>query len=140
MSIITITNAEFEAPSILDYSMTCVGNGEVETCTVEEILPIDNYVNYTGDMLLTFDLVSVNDLDIQLSKNGGQYTIVNNTTYSFNSSDMLTLKSVKDTTDSGANQINVSYNMYIYRDPIDQNENDGLPVLLNTVRINFNSL
>ena len=139
MSILTINNAEFEAPNILEYSMTCVGNGEVETCTVEEILPIDNYVNYIGDMLLTFDLISVNDLDIQLSKNGEQYTLVNYITYSFNNNDILTLKSAKDTTDSGANPINVSYNMYIYRDPIDQNENNGLPVLLNTVRINFNS-
>ena len=71
MSTLTINNAEFETPGILDYSMTCIGNWEVETCIVEEILPIDNYVNYTGDMLLTFDLVSVNYLDIQLSKNGG---------------------------------------------------------------------
>ena len=50
------------------------------------------------------------------------------------------LKTSKDTTNSGTNHIDISYNMYIYRDPIDQNENDGLPVLLNTVRINFNSL
>ena len=50
------------------------------------------------------------------------------------------LKSSKDTTDGGTNPIKSSYNMYIYRDSIDQNENNGLPVLLNTVRINFNSL
>lgn len=41
---------------------------------------------------------------------------------------------------AGTNPIDSSYNMYIYRDSIDQNENNGLPVLLNTVRINFNSL
>ena len=140
MSVITITNAELEVPSILNYYMTCVGNGEVETCTVEEILPVNDYVTYTGDMLLTFDLISVNDLEIQLSKNGEQYTLVNYITYSFNNNDILTLKSAKDTTDSGTNTIDVSYNMNIYREAVDQNENNGNPVLLKTVLINFNSL
>lgn len=50
------------------------------------------------------------------------------------------LKTSKDTTDSGTNPIDISYNMHIYRDSIDQNGNNGLPVLLNTVRINFNNL
>ena len=40
----------------------------------------------------------------------------------------------------GTNPIKSSYNMYIYRDSIDQNDNGGSPVLLNTVRINFNNL
>ena len=91
-------------------------------------------------MFLVFDPISVNQLDIQLSKNGGQYQVVNNINYVFNNTDSIMLKTSKDTTDSGTNPIDISYNMYIYRDPIDQNENDGLPVLLNTVRINFNSL
>ena len=139
MSIITITNAEFEAPSILNYSMTCFGNGEVEKCSLETTLPINDYINYNGDMFLTFDLVSVNGLGLRLSKNGEQYENVNNTLYSFNSNDTLTLKTEKDTTDAGNNAVNVSYNMNIYRDAIDQNDNNGNPVLLKTVLMNINS-
>ena len=70
MSIITITNAEFEAPSILNYSMDCFGNGEVEKCSLETTLHINDYINYNGDMLLNFNLVSVNGLALWLSKNG----------------------------------------------------------------------
>jgi hypothetical protein len=140
MSILTITNAEKEAPSILNYSMMCIGNGEVETCSLETTLPINDYINYNGDMFLTFDLVSVNGLDLRLSKNGEQYENVNNTTYSFNSNDTLTLKTEKDTTDAGNNAVDVSYNMNIYRDAIDQNDNNGNPVLLKTILININSL
>ena len=140
MSILTITNAEKEAPSILNYSMECIGNGEVEKCFLETTLPINDYINYNGDMFLTFDLVSVNGLGLRLSKNGEQYENVNNTTYSFNSNDTLTLKTEKDTTDAGNNAVDVSYNMNIYRDAIDQNDNNGNPVLLKTVLININSL
>ena len=139
MSIITITNAEFEAPSILNYSMTCFGNGEVEKWSLETTLPINDYINYNGDMFLTFDLVSVNGLGLRLSKNGEEYENVNNTLYSFNSNDTLTLKTEKDTTDAGNNAVDVSYNMNIYRDAIDQNDNNGNPVLLKTVLMNINS-
>ena len=45
--------------------------------------------------------------------------------------------------DKGYN-INTSYhgvyNMKIYRDAVDQNENNGNPVLLNTVQININGI
>ena len=140
MSILNIINLPLSQISILNYDLTCVGNGEVEQCSVEDNLIITDYVSYIGDMFLVFDLISVNQLDIQLSKNGGQYQVVNNINYVFNNTDSIMLKTSKDTTDSGTNPIDISYNMYIYRDPIDQNENDGLPVLLNTVRINFNSL
>ena len=140
MSILNIINLPLSQIDILNYTLTCVGNGEVEQCSVEDNLFITDYVNYTGDMFLVFDLLSVNSLDIQLSKNGGQYQVVNNINYSLNSTDLIMLKTSKDTTDSGTNPIDVSYNMYIYRDSIDQNENGGLPVLLKTVQINFNSL
>ena len=140
MSILNIINLSLPQISVLNYDFQCVGNGEVEQCSLEASLIVTDYVNYTGDMFLVFDPISVNQLDIQLSKNGGQYQVVNNINYVFNNTDSIMLKTLKDTTDSGINHINSSYNMYIYRDPIDQNENDGLPVLLNTVRINFNIL
>ena len=140
MSISNIINLPLSQIDILNYTLTCVGNGEVEQCSVESSLIVTDYVNYTGDMFLVFDLLSVNSLDIQLSKNGGQYQVVNNINYSLNSTDLIMLKTSKDTTDSGTNPIDVSYNMHIYRDSIDQNENGGLPVLLKTVQINFNSL
>ncbi len=140
MSILNIINLPLSQISTLNYDFICVGNGEVEQCFLEDNLIVTDYVNYTGDMFLVFDQISVNQLDIQLSKNGGQYQVVNNINYVFNNTDSIMLKTSKDTTNSGTNHINISYNMFIYRDPIDQNENNGLPVLLNTVRINFNSL
>ena len=90
-------------------------------------------------MILVFELLSGNPIDIQLSKNNEPYERLS-PNYPLNSTDLIRLKSSKDTTDGGTNPIKSSYNMYIYRDSIDQNENNGLPVLLNTVRINFNSL
>ena len=140
MSILNIINLPLPQINILNYDLTCVGNGEMEQCSVEDNLIITDYISYIGDMFLVFDQISVNQLDIQLSKNGEQYQVVNNINYVFNNTDSIMLKTSKDTTDSGPNPIDISYNMYIYRDPIDQNENDGLPVLLNTVRINFNIL
>ena len=136
MSILNIINSQI---SVLNYDFQCVGNGEVEQCSLETSLIVTDYVNYTGDMFLVFELLSVNSLDIQLSKNGEQYERLH-INYSLNSTDLIMLKSSKNTTDGGPNAIHVSYNMHIYRDSIDQNENGGLPVLLNTVRINFNSL
>ena len=136
MSILNIINLPL---SIIDYDFICVGNGEVEQCSVESSLNVTDYVSYTGNMFLVFELLIGIPLNIQLSKNGEQYEMLN-INYSLNSTDQIMLKSSKDTTDGGTNPIKSSYNMYIYRDSIDQNENNGLPVLLNTVRINFNSL
>ena len=139
MSRLTINKAEKEAPSILIYDFICVGNGEVEQCSLEADLIVTDYVNYTGDMFLVFELLSGNPINIQLSKNNEPYERLS-TNYPLNSTDLIRLKSSKDTTDSGANPINVSYNMNIYREAIDQNENNGNPVLLKTVLIKFNSL
>ena len=140
MSILNIINLSLPQISVLNYDFICVGNGEVEHCSLEDDLIVTDYVSHTGDMFLVFELLSGKPINIELSKNGGQYQIVNNINYVFNNTDSIMLKTSKDTIDSGPNPIKTSYNMYIYRDPIDQNENDGLPVLLNTVRINFNSL
>ena len=137
MSILNIINLSLPQISVLNYDFQCAGNGEVEQCSVETSLIVTDYVNYTGDMFLVFELLSGNPLNIQLSKNGEQYErlYIN---YPLNSTDQIMLKVLKDTTNSG--QIHTSYNMYIYKDPIDQNDNGGSPVLLNIVRINFNSL
>ena len=136
MSILNIINLPL---SIIDYDFQCAGNGEVEQCSVESSLNVTDYVSYTGNMFLVFELLIGAPLNIQLSKNGEQYErlYIN---YPLNSTDQIMLKSSKDTTDSGPNPIKSSYNMYIYKDPIDQNDNGGSPVLLNIVRINFNSL
>ena len=139
MSILNIINLPLPQINILNYDFICVGNGEVEKCSLEDNLIVTDYVNYTGDMFLVFELLSGKPINIQLSKNNEPYERLS-TNYPLNSTDLIMLKSSKDTTDSGINHINSSYNMYIYRDSIDQNENDGLPVLLNTVRINFNIL
>ena len=137
MSILNIINLSLPQISVLNYDFQCVGNGEVEQCSLETSLIVTDYVNYTGDMFLVFELLSGNPLNIQLSKNGEQYeTLYIN--YPLNSTDQIMLKVLKDTTNSG--KISTSYNMYIYKDPIDQNDNGGSPVLLNIVRINFNSL
>ena len=137
MSILNIINLSLPQISVLNYDFQCVGNGEVEQCSVETSLIVTDYVNYTGDMFLVFELLSGNPLNIQLSKNGEQYERLY-IIYRLNSTDQIMLKVLKDTTNSG--QIHTSYNMYIYKDPIDQNDNGGSPVLLNIVRINFNSL
>ena len=139
MSILNIINLSLPQISVLNYDFQCAGNGEVEQCSVESSLNVTDYVSYTGNMFLVFELLSGNPLNIQLSKNGEQYErlYIN---YPLNSTDQIMLKSSKDTTDSGPNPIKSSYNMYIYKDPIDQNDNGGSPVLLNIVRINFNSL
>lgn len=139
MSILNIINLSLPQISVLNYDFMCAGNGEVEQCSLEDNLIVTDYVNYTGDMFLVFELLSGNPINIQLSKNDEQYERLS-TNYPLNSTDSIRLKASKDTTDGGTNHIHSSYNMYIYRDSIDQNENNGLPVLLNTVRINFNSL
>ena len=139
MSILNIINLSLPQISVLNYDFIRVGNGEVEHCSLEDSLIVTDYVNYTGDMFLVFELLRGNPINIQLSKNDEQYERLI-TNYPLNSTDSIRLKASKDTTYGGANPIHTSYNMYIYRDSIDQNENNGLPVLLNTVRINFNSL
>ena len=139
MSILNIINLSLPQISVLNYDFMCVGNGEVEQCSFEDNLIVTDYVNYTGDMILVFELLSRNPINIQISKNNEQYERLS-TNYQLNSTDLIMLKASKDTTGGGTNPIHSSYNMYIYRESIDQNENNGLPVLLNTVRINFNSL
>ena len=139
MSILNIINLSLPQISVLNYDFQCVGNGEVEQCSLEVDLIVTDYVNYTGDMILVFELLSGNPTNIQIAKNYGPYKWIG-PNYPLNSTDLIRLKSSKDTTDGGTNPIKSSYNMYIYRDSIDQNENNGLPVLLNTVRINFNNL
>ena len=136
MSILNLINLPL---SIIDYDFQCVGNGEVEQCSLETSLNVTDYVSYTGNMFLVFELLIGIPLNIQLSKNNEPYERLS-TNYPLNSTDLIMLKASKDTTDGETNHIDSSYNMYIYRDSIDQNENNGLPVLLNTVRINFNSL
>ena len=139
MSILNIINLSLPQISVLNYDFICVGNGEVEQCYLEDNLIVTDYVNYTGDMFLVFELLSGKPINIQLSKNDEPYERLS-PNYPLNSTDSIRLKALKDTTGSGPNPIHTSYNMYIYRDSIDQNENNGLPVLLNTVRINFNNL
>ena len=139
MSILNIINLSLPQISVLNYDFQCVGDREVEQCSLETSLIVTRYVNYTGDMFLVFELLSRNPINIQLSKNSEPYERLS-TNYPLNSTDLIMLKASKDTSDGRTEHIDSSYNMYIYRDPIDQNENDGLPVLLNTVRINFNSL
>ena len=139
MSILNIINLSLPQISVLNYDFQCVGNGEVEQCSLEASLIVTDYVNYTGDMFLVFELLSGNPINIQLSKNDEPYERLS-INYQLNSTDLIMLKALKNTTDGGANPIHTSYNMYIYRDSIDQNENNGLPVLLKTVQINFNSL
>ena len=139
MSILNIINLSLPQISVLNYDFQCAGNGEMEYCSVEDNLIVTDYVNYTGYMFLVFELLSGNPINIQLSKNDEPYEMLS-TNYPLNSTDLIRLKSSKYTRYNGSNHIKSSYNMYIYRDSIDQNENNGLPVLLNTVRINFNSL
>ena len=139
MSILNIINLSLPQISVLNYYFQCAGDGEVEQCSLEGDLIVTDYVNYTGDMFLVFELLSGKPINIELSKNGEQYERLS-INYQLNSTDLIMLKSSKYTRYGRPNPIKSSYNMYIYRDSIDQNENNGLPVLLNTVRINFNSL
>ena len=92
----------------------CDGNGEVEYCSVEDRLIVTDYVNYTGDMFLVFELLSGNPINIQLSKNDEPYERLS-INYPLNSTDLIRLKASKDTTGGGANPIHTSYNMYIQR-------------------------
>lgn len=138
MSTLNIINLSLPQISVLNYDFQCAGNGEAEQCSLETSLIVTDYVNYTGDMFLVFELLSGKPINIQLSKNDGPYETLS-TNYLLNSTDLIMLKSSKYTRYGGSVNIKSSYNMYIYRDSIDQNGNNGLPVLLNTVRINFNS-
>ena len=73
MSILNIINLSLPQISVLNYDFQCVGNGEVEQCSLEVDLIVTDYVNYTGDMILVFELLSGNPINIQLSKNNEPY-------------------------------------------------------------------
>lgn len=125
MSTLNIINLSLLQISVLNYDFQCAGNGEAELCLLEVSLIVTDYVNYTGDMFLVFELLSGNPINIQLSKNDGPYEMLS-TNYLLNSTDLIMLKSSKYTRYGGSVHIKSSYNMYIYRDSIDQNENNGI--------------
>ena len=86
MSILNIINLSLPQISVLNYDFQCSGNGEVEQCSLEDNLIVTDYVNYTGDMFLVFELLSGNPINIQLSKNGEQYERLS-INYQLNSTD-----------------------------------------------------
>ena len=53
MSILNIINSQI---SVLNYDFQCVGNGEVEQCSLEVDLIITDYISYIGDMFLVLQI------------------------------------------------------------------------------------
>ena len=145
MSILTINNLEKQSLTLFNIDMQCMGENQggvdVEICSGEDPINLYDYVSYEGQVFLQFEDVSGGGLVFKLSIQESQpETIIQGTMYSCYKTDNIVFY-----TEYYKNyNINTSYhgvyNMYIYRDSIDQNENNGFPVLLNTVRINFNSL
>ena len=145
MSVLTINNLEKQLLTLFNIDMLCMGENQggadVEICRGEDPINLYDYVLYEDQVFLQFEDVSGGGLVFKLSIQGSQpETIIQGTMYSCYKTDNIVFYTEYD---KGYN-INTSYhgvyNMKIYRDAVDQNENNGNPVLLNTVQININGI
>ena len=145
MSTLTINNAEKPLLTLFNIDMPCMGENQggadVEICRGEDPINLYDYVSYENQVFLQFEDVSGGGLIFKLSIQESQpETIIQGTMYSCYKTDNIVFYTEYDKGYDINTPYHGVYNMYIYRDSIDQNENNGLPVLLNTVRINFRSL
>lgn len=145
MSVLTINNLEKQSLTLFNIDMQCMGGNQgwadVEICRGEDPINLYDYVSYEGQVFLQFEYVSGGGLVFKLSIQESQpETIIQGTMYSCYKTDNIVFYTEYD---KGYN-INTSYhgvyNMKVYRDAVDQNENNGNPVLLNSVQININGI
>ena len=146
MSTLTINNLEKQLLlTLFNIDMQCIGKNQGgvdrEICFGEVPINLYDYVSYEGQVFLQFEDVSVGRLVFELSIQGSQpEPIIQGAMYSCYKTDNI----VFYTEYNKGYHINKSYhgvcNMKIYRDAVDQNENNGNPVLLNTVQIKINAI
>ena len=145
MSTLTINNLQKQLSTFLNIDMQCVGENQggadVEICRGEDPINLYDYVSYEGQVYLQFEDVSGGGLVFKLSIQGSQPgTIIQGTMYSCYKTDSIVFYTEYDKDYNINTSYHGVYNMKIYRDAVDQNENNGNPVLLNTVQININAI
>lgn len=145
MSVLTINNLEKQLLTLFNIDMLCMGENQggadVEICRGEDPINLYDYVLYEDQVFLQFEDVSGGGLIFKLSIQESQpETIIQGTMYSCYKTDNIVFYTEYDKGYDINTPYHGVYNMKIYRDAIDQNENGGNPVLLNTVQININGI
>ena len=145
MSVLTINNLQKQLSTFLNIDMQCIGGNQggadVEVCYGDDIINLYDYVLYEGQVFLQFEDVSGGGLIFKLSIQESQpETIIQGTMYSCYKTDNIVFYTEYDKGYDINTPYHGVYNMKIYRDAVDQNENNGNPILLNTVQININGI
>ena len=145
MSILTINNLAKQLSTFLTIDMQCMGENQggadVEICRGDDIINLYEYVSYEGQIYLYFENVSGGEATLKLSVQGSQPTlIIQGVMYSCYKTDEIHLYTEYDKDYDINTSYHGVYDMKIYREAVDQNENGGNPVLLNSVQININAI
>ncbi len=145
MSTLTINNLEKQLLTLFNIDMLCMGGNQggadVEICSGEDPINLYDYVLYEDQVFLQFEDVSGGGLIFKLSIQESQpETIIQGTMYSCYKTDNIVFYTEYDKGYDINTPYHGVYNMKIYRDAVDQNENNGNPILLNTVQININGI
>ena len=145
MSTLTINNLEKQLLTLFNIDMPCMGGNQggadVEICRGDDIINLYEYVSYEDLVYLQFEPVLNGETILKLSVQGSQpELIVQGVMYNCYKTDEIHLYTEYDKNYNSNTPHHDAYNMKIYREAIDQNENNGNPVLLNTVQININAI
>ena len=145
MSILTINNLQKQLSTFLNIDMQCIGGNQggadLEICYGDDIINLYEYVSYEGQIYLEFETVSGGKAILKLSvQNSQPELVVYGTMYNCYKTDEIHLYTEYYKNYVANIPYHGVYNMKIYREATDQNENGGNPVLLNTVQMNINSL
>ena len=144
MSILTINNLEKQSLTLFNIDMQCMGENQgevdVEICRGDDIINLYEYVSYEDQVYLQFEPVLNGETILKLSVQGSQpELIVQGVRYNCYKTDEIHLYTEYYKNYNSNTPHHSAYNMKIYREAIDQNENGGNPVLLNSVQININA-
>lgn len=145
MSILTINSLQKQLSTFLNIDMQCIGGNQggadLETCYGDDIINLYEYVSYEGQIYLEFETVSGGEAILKLSvQNSQPELVVHGTMYNCYKTDEIHLYTAYDKNYDANTPYHGVYNMKIYREATDQNENGGNPVLLNTVQMNINGI
>lgn len=145
MSVLTINNLEKQLLTLFNIDMLCTGENQggadVEICSGEDPINLYGYVLYEDQVFLQFEDVSGGGLIFKLSIQESQpETIIQGTMYSCYKTDNIVFYTEYDKGYNINTPYRGVYNMKIYREAVDQNENNGNPILLNTVQINIRGI
>ena len=145
MSVLTINNLEKQVLTLFNIDMLCMGENQggadVEICRGEDPINLYDYVSHEGQVFLQFEDVSGGGLVLKLSvQNSQPELVVHGTMYNCYKTDEIHLYTEYDKNYDANTPYHGVYNMKIYREATDQNENGGNPVLLNTVQMNINGI